>query len=323
MMQDSFWKKLRKPFFVLAPMANVTDVSFRRVISKYGKPDVMWTEFVSADGLIRATEEGKRKLLKDLEYDESERPIVAQLFGSNPENMEKAARLVSDLGFDGIDLNMGCPDKSIEKQKSGSAMMKYPEIAKEIIRACKRGAPNLPVSVKTRVGYNKVEIDEWLPVLLAEDISALTIHARTRKEMSKVPARWEFVHRAVEIRDEMKKDTLIIGNGDVKNIEEGLQRVKETDCDGIMIGRGIFGNPYTFSKEGKAKDLKTQLEALKSHVLLFDEILGTTKNFALMKKHFKSYVQNFDNASDLRIKLMDAKDAREVVEILDEFIKGL
>lgn len=318
---NNFWQKIPKPIFVLAPMADVTDASFRRVIAYYGKPDVIWTEFVSADGLIRATEEGKRKLLKDLVFDESERPIVAQLFGSNPENMEKAARLVADLGFDGIDLNMGCPDKSIEKQKCGSAMIKHPEIAREIIRACKRGAPNIPISVKTRVGYNKVEINEWIPVLLEEDIAVLTIHARTRKEMSKVPARWEFVKEVVKLRDSLGKDTLILGNGDVKTREEGLERVKETGCDGVMIGRGIFGNPFLFSKEGKAKDLKTQLEALKSHVLLFDEILGTTKNFALMKKHFKSYVQNFDNASGLRIKLMDAKDAREVVEILEEFMK--
>lgn len=319
----NFWQQLPKPFFVLAPMADVTDASFRRVIAKHGKPDVLWTEFVSADGLIRATEEGKRKLLKDLVFDQSERPIVAQLFGSNIENMEKAAKLVEELGFDGIDLNMGCPDKTIEKQKCGSAMIKHPEIAKEIIRACKRGAPSLPISVKTRVGYNKVEIDEWIPVLLSEDIAVLTVHARTRKEMSKVPARWGFVKEVVELRNKMGKDTLILGNGDVKTREEGLERVKETGCDGVMIGRGIFGNPFLFSKEGKAKDLKEQLQALKEHVLLFDEILGTTKNFALMKKHFKSYVQNFDHASDLRIKLMDAKDAREVVEILEEFIKNL
>lgn len=327
--KNNFWKTLPKPFFVLAPMADVTDASFRRVIAKYGKPDVMWTEFVSADGLIRATPVGKAKLLKDLEYSEAERPIVAQLFGSNVENMEKAAALVAELGFNGIDLNMGCPDKGIEKQLCGAAMIKNPAVAKAIIQACKRGAPNIPISVKTRVGYNKVELEEWIPALLEEDISALTVHARTRKEMSKVPARWEYVLRAVEIRNEMKKDTLIIGNGDVKNLEEGRVRVLETGCDGIMIGRGIFGNPFLFANLTRVRrgdydehhpTLSEQLTALLEHTQLFDEILGTTKNFVLMKKHFKSYVQNFPNAGDLREKLMAAKDAKEVAEILEKFL---
>lgn len=302
-------------------MADVTDASFRRVIAKYGKPDVLWTEFVSADGLIRATEEGKRKLLKDLEYVESERPIVAQLFGSNPEYMEKASVLVSKLGFDGIDINMGCPDKSIEKQGAGSSMIKNPERAREIIRSAKKGAPNLPISVKTRVGFNKVEIESWAKTLLEEDIAVLTIHARTRKEMSKVPANWDYVKRVVEIRNEMKKNTLIIGNGDVKNIEEGLRRVEETGCDGVMIGRGIFGNPFLFSKEGKAKDLKTQLTVLVEHTKLFDELLGDTKNFAIMKKHFKAYVADFAGAGDLRVRLMETKNAKEVEEIINDFLK--
>ena len=301
-------------------MANVTDAAFRRVIAKYGKPDVTWTEFVAADGLVKATPEGKAKLMKDLVFHESERPIVAQLFTGNPEHMEIAARLCKNLGFDGIDINMGCPDKIVEKQKSGACLIKHPSLAKEIIKAAKRGAGDLPVSVKTRVGYNKVEIEEWLPSLLEEDIAALTVHARTRKEMSKVPARWEFVKRAVEIRNEMKKDTLIIGNGDVKSVEEGRRRIEETGCDGIMIGRGIFGNPFTFSKEGKAKDLKEQLTALLEHIEHFDEVLGETKNFAFMKKHFKSYVQNFENASDLREKLMSAEGKREAVKILREFL---
>lgn len=319
-MKKNFWKKLPKPFFVLAPMANVTDVSFRRVIAKYGKSDVMWTEFVSADGLVRATPLGKRKLLKDLEFDESERPIVAQLFSGKPEYLEEASRLVASLGFDGIDLNMGCPDKTVEKQGSGASLIKNPMLARELIRAVKRGAPDIPVSVKTRVGYNKIELEEWLPMLLEEDIAVLTVHARTRKEMSKVPARWEFVRRAVEIRNEMKKDTLIIGNGDVKNLEEGRKRIEETGCDGIMIGRGIFGNPFLFSKEGKAPNLETQLKVLVEHTKLFDELLGGIKSFALMKKHFKSYVQNFPNAGDLRDRLMEAENATEVEEIIKEFL---
>ena len=165
-MNKGFWETLSKPFFVLAPMADVTDAAFRRVIAKYGKPDVTWTEFVSADGLALAPEEGRQKLLKDLEYTDAERPIVAQFFTSRPENMEKAARLAAQLGFDGIDINMGCPDRSIEKQGSGAAHIKHPELAKEIIRAAMAGAGDLPVSVKTRLGYNKDELDTWLPHIL-------------------------------------------------------------------------------------------------------------------------------------------------------------
>lgn len=207
------WQQLKKrPLYVLAPMADVTDCAFRAIIAKYGKPDVTWTEFVSADGLVRATPEGKKKLLKDLDYTEAERPIIAQLFGSNVENMEKASMLVKELGFDGIDLNMGCPDRSIEKQGAGAGMIKNPKRAQEIIRAAMTAG--LPVSVKTRIGYNKNELDTWLPAILETKPALVTIHARTRKEMSLVPADWNQVKKAVEIRNQLSPETLIFGNGD-------------------------------------------------------------------------------------------------------------
>ncbi|MES2006933.1 MAG: tRNA-dihydrouridine synthase family protein, partial [Patescibacteria group bacterium] len=238
----------RQAFFVLAPLANVTDAAFRRIIAKYGKPDVLWTEFVSADGLIKATSEGKAKLMRDLLFTEAERPIVAQLFTSNPETMEAAAKLCQGLGFDGIDINMGCPDKSIEKQGAGAKLITTPDRAREVIRAAKRGAPNLPVSVKTRLGYNKDILEEWLPVLLAEELAALTLHARTRKEMSKVPAHWDRVKRAVEIRNELGSKTLIIGNGDALNMEDARKKAAESGADGVMLGRAIFGTPWLFSE---------------------------------------------------------------------------
>ncbi len=208
----NFWQKMKKPILCLAPMADVTDVAFRFIIAKYSKElqkvpfcnYVTYTEFVSADGLVRAPEAGRKKLLKDLEYSEIERPIVAQFFTSKPEMMEKAAALAVELGFDGIDINMGCPDKSIEKQNAGAALMKNSELAREIILAAKQGAGKLPVSVKTRVGYNKDELETWLPELLAENPAAIIIHARTRKEMSKVPAQWARIARAVEIRNDIQ-----------------------------------------------------------------------------------------------------------------------
>jgi nifR3 family TIM-barrel protein len=320
-MNLGFWQNLKKPIMVLAPMADVTDAAFRRVIAKYGKPDVTWTEFVSADGLVLAPEAGRKKLLRDLIYTEAERPIVAQLFTSNPERMKKAAALVRELGFDGLDINMGCPDKSIEKQGAGAAMIKNPKQAREVIRAAKEGAGPLPVSVKTRVGFNKVELEEWLPELLAEEPAVVIIHARTRKEMSKVPARWEHVKRAVEIRDSLKSQTLIFGNGDVVDIADAKAKAAETGADGIMLGRAIFGNPWLFSKTASRDSIpaKERLGVMLEHAKLFEELLGDIKSFAIMKKHFKAYVTGFDGSVELRAKLMEASNADDVDKLVGYF----
>lgn len=318
----NFWKDLPRPVFALAPLANVTDAAFRKLIANYSKPSgtyVTWTEFVSADGLLRATPEGKAKLMRDLVYSEEERPIVAQLFTSSPEYMEKAAALAQELGFDGVDINMGCPDRSIEKQGAGAKLITTPDIALEVIAAAKRGAPNLPVSVKTRLGYNKDVLDEWLPKILSAKPAAVTLHARTRKEMSKVAAHWERVRRAVEIRNKLGSDTLILGNGDVKNLAEARARVQETGCDGVMIGRGIFGSPWLFSES--TPSVKERLHIAIEHTYMFEEMLGDIKNFALMKKHFKAYVEGFDGAKELRAELMNTKNAKEVEEIISSWLQ--
>ncbi len=309
----------------LAPMANVTDAAFRRIIAKYGKPDVMFTEFTSADGLMSA---GRKNLLVDLMYSESERPILAQLFSGNPEKMYEAAKLVKELGFDGLDINMGCPDRSIEKSGAGACLIKNPRLARELIRAGKEGS-GLPVSIKTRLGYNKDILEEWLPELLAENPAAITLHARTRKEMSKVPARWERIKRAVEIRNELKSETLILGNGDVINLEDAHQKVKDTGANGVMLGRAIFGNPYLFANSRELENnspeekMGRKLKVMVEHTKLFEELLGEHKNFAIMKKHFKAYVEGFDGAKELRAKLMEAENAAEVEEIIRDFLKDL
>jgi nifR3 family TIM-barrel protein len=354
----NFWEKLPKPFFVVAPMADVTDAPFRRMIAKYsahtrsdgsvGGPDVMWTEFVSADGLIRATPEGKVKLMADLIYNEEERPIVAQLFSSNPAHMEQASALCFELGFDGIDINMGCPDKSIEKQGCGSAMIKTPERAKVIIEAAKRGAKGIPVSVKTRLGYHKDDLETWLPHLLSCEPAAITIHARTRKEMSKVPARWDRVKRGVEIRDAFGVATRILGNGDVLSLDDAKEKVEESGADGVMVGRALFGNPWFFNpqkqlphslvalptkgvdreklvtqnsgREGiELVTLEGRLSVMLEHTRLFEELLPY-KNFAVMKKHFKAYVNGFDGAKELRNELMELSSSEEIAERIDSFL---
>jgi nifR3 family TIM-barrel protein len=320
-MEKNFWKKLKKPFFVLAPMADVTDFAQRQMLVKYGKPDVLYTEFVSADGL--ANEKGRAVLIKDLRFAENEHPIVAQIFGANPENIRKAAILVRELGFDGVDINMGCPDKAVIKQGAGAALIKNPKLAREIIRAAKEGAGDMPVSVKTRIGFSKNEIETWLPELLAEKPAAIIIHGRTKKELSEVPAHWDVIARAVEIAK--GSGVLIIGNGDVQSLEDGKQKAKESMVDGIMVGRGIFGNPWFFSKEKNIKNipLEERFAAMVEHAKLFEkEISGKNiKGFHVMKKHFKAYVSGFDGAKELRAKLMDAESAVEVEKIIVEYFK--
>lgn len=299
-------------------MADVTDAAFRQVIASYGKPDVMWTEFVSADGLYATRERTDMKdennpLMKDLMFTPNEHPIVAQLFTSNPETMAYAAALVRDLGFDGIDINMGCPDRSIEKQGAGAAHMKNPTRAKEVILAARTAG--IPVSVKTRIGYNKEEIDTWIRFLLELQLPVLTVHLRTRKEMSKVDAHWELMPKIVALRDQIAPNTILIGNGDVLSREDGVEKIKASGCDGVMVGRGIFGTPWFFSGETKEYSTKERLTIMLEHTKLYEKLLPH-KAFNIMKKHYKAYVSGFDGAAELRTKLFETRNAQEVEKIL-------
>lgn len=358
----NFWQQVKhnkKPFYVVAPMADVTDPAFRKLIATYGKPDVMWTEFVSANGLMSR---GREVLARDLVFSEEERPIVAQLFSADPVMMEGACKFVAELGFDGIDINMGCPDKTIEKQGAGAAMMKDPAVAIAIIAAAKRGivaaGKTIPLSVKTRVGYNAVQIDTWISLLLSSGISALTVHARTRKDLSKVPAQWELLQQVVVLRDKIAPDTVIIGNGDVISLADAKEKARVSGVDGVMIGRALFGNPWFFdaTREMTAtipkKPSKTilflkkifpfintdskrsapvsvvrpitsteRLNVMVEHTQLFEELLGDIKSFSIMKKHYKAYCTGFRGSKELRMRLMDeAKNSDDVQKIVEEFL---
>ncbi len=358
----NFWQDLPTPFLAVAPMADVTDAPFRRMLAKYSRgggevaaPFVMWTEFVSADGLSLAPEVGRKKLLADLLYSEAERPIVAQLFSSTEAHMEAAARLCRELGYDGVDINMGCPDRSIENQGCGAAMIKTPDVAAAIIAAAKRGARSgeadgIPVSVKTRLGYNADEVDTWIPALLKTKPAALTVHCRTRKELSKVPARWERLKRIKDLRDEIAPETKLIGNGDVLSPEDAYEKIAHYGVDGAMVGRALFGNPWFFHPtkrlpvhlkalptKGVNRDtlyevreleetrevvsLEERLRVLVEHSQLFAELLPF-KNFAIMKKHYKAYVNSFEGAAEFRTALMEAQDVNEVKEITLAFLKS-
>ena len=321
----NFWTQLEKPFFCLAPMSDVTDIAFRRILAKYGKNRenknkvVFWTEFVAADGLCNKL--AKKKLSHILKFSNSERPIVAQIFGANPENMKKACQYIASLGFDGIDINMGCPDKSVISQGAGSGLIRTPKLARKIIEAANAGIKSagvqIPLSVKTRIGFNKEEIDTWIPELLKEDISALTIHLRTVKEMSLVPANWDHIKKIKELIKKSGKDILLIGNGDVVDIDDARRKCKETGCDGVMLGRAIFGNPWLFKEYMPTPEEK--LEVLVEHTKLFEKLLGEYKSFAIMKKHFKAYVSGFNGAKELRIALMDTDDAATALGLIRRF----
>src|SRR3989338_1657932 len=313
-MMKNFWQKLPRPFLALAPMEDVTDAAFRRLIARHGKPHVMFTEFTSADGLVLAPRSGQEKLRKKLLYAENERPMVVQLFSSIPERMEKAAHIAVELGFDGIDINMGCPDRAVERGGCGAALMKNPALARALIRAAK--SSGLPVSVKTRIGYTKDELETWLPGLLTEEPAAIALHARTRKEMSDVPARWERVKRAVKIRDSLGSKTLIIGNGDVRDITDAREKAAMSGADGILLGRAIYGNPWLFSGRSESPSPNERIAALTEHLFLFDELLADTTSFAIMKKHFKVYISEWDGAKKLRAKLMETKTPREAKTLL-------
>jgi tRNA-dihydrouridine synthase len=302
----------------------------------------MFTEFINVDGILHP--EGFERLKIDLEYTENQRPIVAQIWGTDPQKFEKAAQLMVSLGFDGIDINMGCPQDKEIGIGACAALIRTPELASEIIEATIKGARlqsplapanggqagGLPVSVKTRLGYSKAdEMEGWVSHLLKHNIAALTLHARTKQEKSKVPAQWEKVKEAVILRDKIQESrskgdrTLIIGNGDVKSREEGLKRVTETGCDGIMIARGAFGFPWMFREDNHQPSVKERLTVALEHAKLFQEKLGEHKSFFIMRKHFKAYATGFEGAAELRAKLLETKNTAEVESIVNDFLQSI
>lgn len=312
----SFWQEIRKPILALAPMEDVTDSVFRRVVAKCAAPTVFFTEFTSVDGLFSR---GREAVIHRLDYTESERPIIAQIWGNTPELFYKAATLIAEMKFDGVDINAGCPEKKVTSHGGGACLIQDPTLMKEIIIATKEGAKDLPVSVKTRLGYKKISAD-WIQFLLEQNIDALTVHGRTAAELSKVPARWDEIAKAVKLRNDMSKNTVIIGNGDVIDYANAVKKCEEYGTDGAMIGRGIFHNLWAFDPRGVSHmdDHREMLRMMREHIRLFNETWGTTKNFAVLKKFFKIYVHGFPHASEIRERLMEANSRQEAEAILHE-----
>lgn len=312
---DNFWVDLPKPFYILAPMEAVTDIVFRHVVAQAAAPDVWFTEFTNATGWAAA---GDKAIGGRLIKTTDEQPIVAQLWGSIPEAMEKLAAHCAELGYDGIDINMGCPDKSATKSGGGSAMICNPENAAAIIAAAKTSG--LPVSVKTRLGYSRIdEWRSWLTHVLQQDIVNLTIHLRTKKEMSKVPAHYELISEIKQLRDEIAPHTLLTINGDIRDRAHGEELVAQTSVDGVMIGRGIFHNPFAFEQTARTHTREELLGLLQLQLDLYDQYSSQTgRPYDTLKRFYKIYVRDFEGAAELRDRLMHTKSTDEVRAILAE-----
>ena len=309
-----FWSNLPKPFFVLAPMDDVTDVVFRDVVERTAAPDVFFTEFTSTDGLASP---GRERVMEKLARNpESKYPLVAQLWGKDPELYRQAAKDVVAMGFDGIDINMGCPERGIVARGCCGGLIGCYREAQAIIEATKEGAGDLPVSVKTRIGLGSIITEDWFSFLLKQDLAAITVHGRTVREMSKVPAHWDEITKVVTLRDELSPQTLIIGNGDVADRAEGLARVAESGVDGIMIGRGIFHDIFAFDHEPTEHDHDEMIAILLEHLDAYEQTWGETKSFQILKKFFKLYINGWYGAAELRARLMEANTPDEVRAIL-------
>ena len=323
----NFWDKLEKPFFALAPMEDVTDIVFRSVIIRAGRPDVFFTEFVNVDGFCHP--DGHENVTRRLMFNENEYPIVAQIWGKNPKNFFQTAKEITKMGFSGIDINMGCPDKAVVKSGGGSALIENPELAVEIIQSVKK-ATDLPVSVKTRLGVRSTdEWKSWLSVLLKQNLATLTVHLRTRKEMSKTSAHFELIPEITALRDELAPETKLVINGDIKSRTHGLKfSQKNKGVDGWMIGRGVFSNPFCFESTSREHSSQELVSLLNYHLDLFDENnskliqmkkLKQARKFEPLKRFFKIYINNFPGAKEIREKLMETKNTSEARQIMKDY----
>jgi nifR3 family TIM-barrel protein len=326
---NNFWRDRKKPLYCLAPMEDVTDTVFREVVlrlSDMSNPPILYTEFTSTDGLMHQI--GRGKVIHRLQINPSERellrqngiPLVAQIWGSNPDYFHAIAKELSDSGdFDGIDINMGCPVKKIVKQASCSALIAFPELAREIIQATQEAA-QIPVSVKTRTGLKKHQTEDWIPTILSCKPAALILHARTQQMMSDFPAEWDQLAIAAELRNQISPDTVLIGNGDVFSVEDAHRMVNDFHVDGVMIGRGIFKNPWIFRQSHHDPDREERLRALWMHTDLYERTWKGEKSFNLLKRFFKIYAQAFPNAAEFRARLMETHSAAEVRKVIDDFL---
>ncbi|HAM37265.1 TPA: tRNA-dihydrouridine synthase [Patescibacteria group bacterium] len=297
---------------MLSPMEDVTDTVFRQILCKIGKPDVFFTEFMNVEGYCSV---GKDRVDHRVRFSEIERPIVIQLWGNIPEDFAKTVKELKELNPDGFDINMGCAVRNVLSTGGGSALIKEPDLAKEIIKAVKQEAGCIPVSVKTRLGYSIVDTENWIGLLLSQGLDMLTVHGRIAKDSYAIPSRWDEIQKVVKMRDEISPTTLIIGNGDITSSRQGEEYVKTYGTDGYMVGRGILNNPWIFSGREDIPE-EERFNILLEHAKLFNEVWGDTKNFSVIKKYIKAYISDFEGANELRQRLMMVNSYEDLVSLI-------
>ena len=329
---DNFWQTIHKPIIALAPMEDVTDTVFREVVLSVSDPDalnVVFTEFTSTDGLCH--EKGRPKVIERLLVNASEMQLlksrntklVAQIWGGDPEKFRISAKMISEMNlFDGIDINMGCPAKKVVKNKSCANLINFPELAKEIIYATAEST-HLPVSVKTRIGFSRIVTEEWISHLLETKPKAITIHGRTRKMMSNGPALWDEIGKAVTLRNKLGTETLILGNGEVSSYGDALDRIEQYGVDGVMVGTGVFKNPWMFNTDAVEITITHRIKLMRKHISLYQKTWGNGKDYNVLKRFFKIYLNGFNNAAHWRDAFMRAHGYEEALSLLNEMEKQL
>lgn len=322
----NFWNTIDRPIIALAPMEDVTDTVLRELllgVSDASALHVVMTEFVSTDGLLH--KKGRPRVIHRLRITPDERKllnekgvkIVAQIWGNTPENYQKVVQEITEtMDFDGIDINMGCPVSKVVARGCCSGLIGTPSLAKEIIYAAKE-ATHLPISVKTRIGLKTVTTEEWIGHVLETKPAALILHGRTQKQMTNCPADWNEIAKAARLRDQLKLDLPVLGNGDIQSLKEARAKTKEFGLDGAMIGRGIFNNPWLFMEEQRERSREERLAMLWKHTELFDRVWGDTKNFHILRRYYSIYSKGFPGAADFRARLMQTGSIAEVKKILD------
>jgi len=343
-MERGFWGNLKNPIIGLAPMDGVSDAPFRFMAAKYGKPSLMMTEFTNVEGICHGNIKGLIAFL----YSEIERPIVAQLFGTDPASFYKSTLVACALGFDGVDVNMGCPSKKVSERGAGAGLIKNPPLAKEILNQCQQAVKDfaegknpqdtdmhrdilkfirehqpanferklIPVSVKTRIGISEIVIEEWVKHLLETKPVNITIHGRTLNQMYSGLADWEAIARAATIIHQT--ETTVLGNGDVQNLRDAHEKITKFGLDGVLIGRASFGDPWIFT--GVEKSHQAKLQAAVEHSKIYEKMFGDS-HFVAMRKHLGWYCKGFPSAKDLRMQLMTSNNATEVEKIVQEALK--
>lgn len=313
------WQRLKPPIFCLAPMFGATDSAFRQLLAKIGKPDLMFTEFTNVQAIYSPD---TKTLIRQLSFFKTEKPLICQIWGLDPELFEQAAGLIVKLGFDGVDINLGCPEKAVIKKHAGAALIHNKPLVKQIIKAAKTGtAGKIPLSAKIRLGLDKIETETWVEFLLKLNLDALIIHCRTAKAMSSGPAHWEEITKAVEIRNQLKVNTLIIGNGDIFSRADAFAKITTSGVDGVMIGRGVFKDPYIFHPHDSitAKFPREKLELLLQHLSVYDKTWGSLKPYHPLKRFFKIYVNGFSGALALRRQLMAADSLIQARQLIKSY----